>query len=243
MNHALSSLMHTKMHEASRQCIYGRLLTRHDLPALLKLEHDKWDTDQVASQIELEERIAAYPDLALGAFCAETGQLLASLFLKPVAHDFHRHVRTWRDCTLLPAPQETTTLFGISLTSRRGDGVDALLAFFWPYALKCGWRHVYLGSPIPGLGQWRQQHPQGPIEAYVRARRSGMPLDPQLRYYRGRGFTKIVDVKSNYFPHKRSLDYGVLLRGTIPLSGLSPLWRVMPLQMLKRITRHLACLL
>ena len=51
MNHALSFLMHTKMHEASRQCIYARPLTRHDLPALLKLEHEKWDTEQAASQI------------------------------------------------------------------------------------------------------------------------------------------------------------------------------------------------
>jgi hypothetical protein len=29
--------------------------------------------------------------------------------------------------------------------------VDALLQFFWPRALRAGWRHIYLGSPVPGL--------------------------------------------------------------------------------------------
>ncbi|TAM92150.1 hypothetical protein EPN42_01675 [bacterium] len=198
---------------------------------------------QAACQKQLRARIEAHPDLAVGAFCARSGRLLASLFMRPVADDFFRRVRTWQDCTLQPTPRRSATLFGVSLTSRDQAGVDALLKFFWPYALKRGWRHIYLGSPVPGLRNWLAEHPEGRVEDYVHGTRAGLPLDPQLRYYRSRGFSKIVAVKANYFPHERSLDYGVLLRGTIPLSGFSPLWSAMPLHSLRRVTKPLAGLL
>jgi hypothetical protein len=77
----------------------------------------------------------------------------------------------------------------------------------------------------------------------VQARRQGLPLDPQLRYYHRRGFTRIVAVKPGYFPHARSLDHGVLLRGSVPLASLGPLWRSLPLTATERITRRLAGLL
>ena len=221
----------------------ARLLSRRDLPALMELEREKWTDVQAASEEQLCARIDAHPELAIGAFCTRTGRLLASLFMRPVADDFHRRAQTWQDCASLPAPRNSSTLFGISLTSRDKSGVSALLEFFWPHALKRGWRHIYLGSPVPGLRQWLAAHPEGRIEDYVRARRAGLPLDPQLRYYRSRGFSKIVAVKANYFPHHRSLDFGVLLRGTIPLSGLRPLWASLPLPSVRRATRLLAGLL
>ncbi len=223
--------------------VHARFLTLHDLPALLDLEHEKWNDLQAASQAQLQARIEAHPDLAVGAFCARSGRLLASLFMRPVADDFYLRALTWQDCTVQPAPHRTSTLFGVSLTSRDQAGVSALLKFFWPYALKRGWRHIYLGSPIPGLRDWLAEHPEGRVEDYVHAQRAGLPLDPQLRYYRSRGFSKIVAVKPNYFPHERSLDYGVLLRGTIPLSVLSPLWSAVPLPSLQRVTQPLASLL
>lgn len=222
------------------ESVFVRFLTPRDLSSLCELEHEKWDATQAASQAALLERIETHPDLAMGAFCSRTGRLLASLFLKPVADDFHRHVHTWEDCTRLPVPRQSHSLFGISLSSRCQNGVDALIRFLWPRALKNGWRHVYLGSPVPGLRDWRTLHPQGRVEDYVRARRRGLPLDPQLRYYRKRGFTRIVGVKPDYFPHERSLDYGVLLRSTILLSHLAPLWTALPLPAVERITRPLA---
>lgn len=223
--------------------VHARFLNLSDLPALLDLEHEKWNDLQAASHTQLQARIEAHPDLAVGAFCARSDRLLASLFMRPVADDFHRRVLTWQDCTLTPAPGRSSTLFGVSLSSRDQAGVDALLKFFWPYALKRGWRHIYLGSPVPGLRDWLAEHPGGRVEDYVNGERAGLPLDPQLRYYRSRGFSKIVAVKANYFPHERSLDYGVLLRGTIPLSTLSPLWSAMPLPSLRRVTQPLAGLL
>jgi hypothetical protein len=209
----------------------------------MELEREKWNDVQAASADDLCARIDAFPDLAIGAFCTRSGRLLASLFMRPVADDFYRHVQTWDDCLHAPLPSASSTLFGISLSSRNCDGVTALLNFFWPLALKCGWRHIYLGSPVPGLREWREANPDRSVDDYVRATRRGMPLDPQLRYYRSRGFTKVVCAKPNYFPHERSLDYGAILRGTVPLSALAPLWAALPEPCVRRVTRALSALL
>jgi hypothetical protein len=221
-----------------------RFLTAQDIPALLGLEHEKWAEDQAASEPELRQRITAYPNLSVGSFCPRSGRLMASLFLKPVPDDFAQRVERWDDALRLPVPLRSRSLFGISLSSREPAGVDALLRFFWPIALYAGWRHIYLGSPLPGLSEWQARHPAGQVEDYVMARRRGRPLDPQLRYYHRRGFTRIMAIKPGYFPHERSLDHGVLLRGTIPLSALAPLWRSLPLASIQRFTGRLesACL-
>ena len=218
----------------------ARFLTPRDISAVLELEHAKWDSSQSATESELLRRIYTHPDLSMGAFCTESGQLIASLFLKPVADDFHRNVATWNDCLAEPIPAKGSSLFGISLSSRRQHGVDVLLRFFWPKALKGGWRHIYLGSPVPGLSSWLQNNPGRRPEDYMFARRGKYPLDPQLRYYHKRGFTKIMCLKPGYFPHRPSLDYGVLLRGTVPLSTLSPVWKALSLPFIEMMTRPLA---
>ena len=243
MNHNLRLQSPISSHLAGGEHVHARFLTHLDLSTLLELEHEKWHIDQAAPKAELLARIDAYPDLAVGAFCSHSGKLLASLFMKPVADDFHRRVSTWTDCSMVPAPRSSSTLFGISLSSRSQAGVAAVLKFFWPYALKRGSRRIYLGSPMPGLRDWMSAHPRTPVEDYVHARRRGVPLDPQLRYYHSRGFTKIVAIKPDYFPHERSLDYGVLLRGTVPLSTLAPLWSALPLACIQRVTRPLAAML
>ena len=220
-----------------------RFLRADDLPELVALERRKWDEGQAAPADELLARIRRHPDLCVGAFCPWSGRALASLFMRPVASDFWRSARCWADGLAAPVPVRTYSLFGISLSSSSGEAVDALLRFFWPRALRAGWRHIFLGSPVPGLSAWRRRHPLAPLEDYVHARRGGLPLDPQLRYYHGRGFDEIVAVKPGYFPHARSLDVGVVLRGTIPLSALSPLWRALPLSTTARMTRRLEAML
>ena len=225
------------------QTIHTRFLKLSDLPALLELEKAKWDDDQAASAQEMAIRIEANPDLAIGAFCTSTGVALASLFLKPTPPDFWKRVDTWRACHDMPCRYPTKSLFGISLSSRSPAGVDAILKFFWPHALKHGWRHIYLGSPAPGLRDWLRRNPGADPQAYVASKRSSLPADPQLRYYHGRGFKKIMCVKPGYFPHERSLDYGVILRGSVPLSTLFPVWRALPLRVMHRITNRLIGLL
>ncbi|MNY73800.1 hypothetical protein D3C86_2126710 [compost metagenome] len=71
----------------------------------------------------------------------------------------------------------------------------------------------------------------------MRSEHKGLPLDPQLRYYFKKGFRKIVAINDNYFPHERSLDFGVLILGKVPLSGLSFIWKRVPLPWLQRMKK------
>ncbi|MEX3816297.1 hypothetical protein AB3X96_39860 [Paraburkholderia sp. BR13439] len=243
MDHSLNFLIGMAARPQTAPRARARFLTTSDLPALLDLECEKWSEDQAASQDDLRARIENHPELAVGAFCSRTGRMLASLFLKPVPDDFCQRVFTWKDCTLLPSARRSSSLFGISLSSRDPIGVEVLLNFFWPHALKGGWRQIYLGSPVPGLRDWRRRHPHAPVEDYVFDKRGSLPADPQLRYYHSRGFKQIVSVKPDYFPHEPSLDHGVMLRGAIPLAALGPLWRSISLPAVQRITRRMTRLL
>ncbi|WP_291505491.1 metal-dependent hydrolase [Acidovorax sp.] len=226
--------------------IQVRLLQAQDIPRLLVLEHKKWNDGQAASAEAMAQRMAAHPRLCMGAFCPDTGEALASLFLKPISEEQLQRARTWADCAEIGGQggsQPSRDLFGISLSSISPQGVEAIFAFFFPRALKAGWRQVYLGSPVPGLARWRQMEPHAPVESYVYATHRGAPLDPQLRYYWKKGFKTIVACRADYFPHPESLDYGVVLRGRIPLSSLAPLWRHMPLPWLRGMERCLARML
>lgn len=226
---------------ARSSTLAARLLTTRDLPQLEALEHDKWTDEQAASRAQMAERLETHPELCVGAFCVRSGQLMASLFMKPTSPDFWKHAKTWEDCVEAATPLRTSSLFGISLSSRSPAGVSAILEFFWPRALIDGWRDIYLGSPVPGWMSWRAGNPRRGITHYVRQRRApGVPLDPQLRYYFSRGFREMICVKRNYFPHHRSQDHGVILRGVVPLSSLAPVWRALPPALTCGITRRLA---
>jgi hypothetical protein len=118
-----------------------------------------------------------------------------------------------------------------------------LIRFFWPHALKNGWREIYLGSPLPGLAKALRANPALSPETYARMSHGGLPMDPQLRYYHRRGFKDLVAVRRDYFPHPASLDHGAVLRGVIPLSNLWPLWRRMPMSTLQAMSGLIAQLL
>lgn len=228
---------------AASGCV-ARFLDVHDLDELVSLEREKWGNDQAASRNDFIDRIVRQPRLGVGAFHPRTGHIIASLFMKPVAPDFWKHAGSWRECVDSSSPRRTPALFGISLSSRRTAGVDAILEFFWPYALGHGWRHIYLGSPVPGWREWHRAHPQGSVDDYVaQTRDDGLPRDPQLRYYQARGFDRVVCIKPGYFPHQRSEDHGVILRGAIPLARFAPMWRALPIAATRGITRRLSSLL
>ncbi|AFL54398.1 hypothetical protein [Sinorhizobium fredii] len=227
----------SKKAPASAAPIAVRFLHRADVDALLVLERAKWTGAQAASRADLERRIAAFPGLSIGAFSTETGAALASLFLKPVTPEQIRAARTWSECAAIssPPPANARALFGISLSSTDALAVRLIFEFFWPYALKQGWRRIYLGSPMPGLAAWRRANPEAPIDEYVWETHNKLPRDPQLRYYYKKGFRRIEGWKADYFPHEPSLDHAALLRADIPLSSVSPLWTLMPLSWLERM--------
>ncbi|MFL9923002.1 fatty acid desaturase family protein [Herbaspirillum lusitanum] len=214
-----------------------RYLQRQDVPALLELEQSKWEPNQAADAQTLQDRIRAFPTLSMACFCLDTGKALASLFLRPVSPAIFTAPTRWEytaDASAWPYLDGATTrsLFGISLSSNRADAVDDMFRFFYSRALKAGWTDVFLGSPMPGFRKARERDPQLSVWRYVHAKRtfhSQEPLDPQLRYYFRKGFRQIVSVHENYFPHDASLDYGVILRGHLPLSTSKRLWRIVPL--------------
>ncbi len=216
-----------------------RFLRLDDIPALLRLESRQWDTTQAADAETLRRRLLAHPDLCVGSFCKSTGEALASLFMRPVARADMANARTWsaysEEASATASTHPPDGLFGISLTSIEPQAASAVFNFYWPHALKNGWNEIYLGSPIPGLRHAMEENPQLDVEQYVHSRRGGLPRDAQLRYYHRKGFNEIVSVVKNYFPHSASLDYGVLLRGRVPLSKLSPLWKVLPISLLQSV--------
>lgn len=220
-----------------------RFLTLEDIPRLLELETRQWMDHQAADAQTLRQRIEAHPQLCVGSFCARSGEALASLFMRPIDPFEIQHARSWADCAAArpgrTANDSTNSLFGISLTSVNPDAASALFDFFWPHALKGGWRDIYLGSPIPGLAKALLANPGLDVERYVHSRRGGLPRDAQLRYYHRKGFKQIVAVVPDYFPHEASMNYGVLLRGKVPLSTSLPVWELMPKRMLQAVLKCL----
>ncbi|OOG40011.1 hypothetical protein B0B52_14520 [Polaromonas sp. A23] len=232
-----------------RNLVTTRFLLAADIPALLALENQKWEPEQAATADEMSVRIARYPQLCLGAFDASTGEALASMFMKPTSRDLLMQSANWQECARTQAEETDMELFGISFSSIHPEAGDALFEFFWPHALKAGWRHIYLGSPLPGFKKWLDRNPGGSVYRYVHGgRRTGrrgtvLPLDPQLRYYKQRGFREIMYIRPDYFPHEASHDYGVVIRGTVPLSLASPLWRRLPISWLNVLKKSLFVLL
>lgn len=232
--------------EQRAPALTARFLTPDDIPALMRLEARQWNHEQAADALVMRRRIETHPQLCLGSFCPRTGEALASLFMKPIAAERIVQARNWHECAALDdgaRDSGTRSLFGISLTSVDGAASWALIRFFWPHALRAGWRDIYLGSPLPGLARALRDEPSLAPASYAEQTRWGLPVDPQLRYYHRRGFRELVGVRADYFPHAESLDHGALLRGVIPLSHLGPLWRRMPLTTLQAMSGLVAQML
>lgn len=191
-----------------------RNLRLSDLDQLVEMERTKWDREQAATAAEFFERIDQLPGHAAGAFAQGEDRLLASMFARPVTPETIREAKSWRECAYAPLPPRGSTdcLFGVSLTSTSSRAAEALFRTFLPQLAVSGYRNLYGGSTVPGLREWIKSHPEGSPSSYVRATNDdGTPLDRQLRYYHLNGFTTIVSVKPNYFPHPQSLDYGALI--------------------------------
>ncbi|MGV9675481.1 hypothetical protein ACWDSJ_09405 [Nocardia sp. NPDC003482] len=195
-----------------------RDLRLSDLDRVVELEHAKWDRAQAATPAELFERIDRLPGHAAGAFSADGEKLLASMFARPVTRETVRDADSWRGCAYAPLPPAGSTdcVFGVSLTSTSADAAEALFRSFLPRLADMGYRHLYGGSTVPGLREWLAANPEGSPDAYARATNDdGTPLDRQLRYYHMHGFTTIVAVKPNYFPHSQSMNYGVVIHRSL----------------------------
>ena len=220
-----------------------RYLETKDISALLDLEQSKWDFHQAACARTLGERIDANPGLCIGTFCLRSGKALASLFMRPINPAVFIAPTRWEITANLPyktgTPDENRSLFGISLSSNDAEAVNEIFRFFYPRALKAGWRNIYLGSPIPGFQGARQKTPEITAWEYVhRKKKNGHrePFDPQLAYYYKKGFRRIVSIQADYFPHDQSLNYGVILHGVIPFSAPKKLWQRLPFTVIESMS-------
>ncbi len=228
-----------------------RWLKPSDVGALLELEQQRWQTHQAASAPTLLQRISLHPQLSIGAFCCDTGAALCSLFMKPMTEADVAALHTgaaWSACAAGTAPpghqaRRPRSLFGISLTSADDRAVRRVMAFFYPHALRAGWRRIYLGSPMPGLAEAMRREPSLTAAEYAPRRRGRQPLDPQLRYYHRHGFKTLLAVQPGYFPHAESLDHGAILMGRVPLARLHPVWRALPAACVQPVSRMLFKLL
>lgn len=209
---------------------------------MLDLERKQWTEEQAADTATFRARIEAHPDLCTGAFCVRTGELSASLFLKPTDNAEWINPGNWAQSADLTAQarkdqgrqrKSMRSIFGISLTSVDSGAAAQIVAFNYLYLLKRGYREIFLGSPMPGLKRYLQRHPDASPEAYARATKSGLPIDPQLRYYHGKGWREIVAVRAEYFPHEASGNYGAILKSRIPFRHLALLFRFVPVPALR----------
>jgi hypothetical protein len=221
-----------------------RIIDHADIDRLLLLERHVWTAEQAASAGDMARRIERHPEFCIAAFCPDTGQALASLFARPTCRVALSRAENWVECASGDVPDgRYDALFGISLSSRDPQAAKGIFEYIWPVLLKNGVKTAYLGSPIPGLRRWLEENPDGKVADYVHAKQRGMPLDRQLRYYATRGFTEIIDIKPDYFPHEESLDYGVMIAAKVPLSDLTFATRWVPLGVLKSLSKSLFKLL
>lgn len=224
--------MTDSLNRGPRARFVTRPLRLGDIPALIDLEMKQWTAEQAATAEDFRHRITTYPDLSIGAFRAETGELMASCFCRPTAASDWADPADWSTSTSRARATKSDSLFGISLTSIDGAAALQLVAFQYLYAVKRGVQYVYLGSPMPGLARHLARNPDADVEAYARSTRSGLPVDPQLRYYHGRGFCELIAVVPDYFPHEASRNHGAILRAKVPYRWLHPLFRFMPVPVL-----------
>ena len=220
-----------------------RYLKKKDLPALLDLERAKWNSHQAADSTTLCQRIDAYPELCIGTFCLHTGKALASLFMRPINPAIFIAPTRWEITTNLPhqlkISEESRSLFGISICSNSAEAIAEIFRFFYPRALKAGWRNIYLGSPIPGFQNACKKNPELTAWEYVHLKKKSCgrePLDAQLGYYYKKGFRRIVSIQENYFPHASSKNYGVILHGVIPFSAPKKLWKRVPFLLIQSLS-------
>ena len=209
-----------------------------DVPALRRLEIEKWRTEGATEDL-LAERIRNTPGLSWGAF-EQDGLARASCFIMGAQRADILAARSWAEITAQGTAAthdpRARFWFGISLSSEDARDLAAVLIEVSMAMLRRGIRAVYLGSPLPGFRRWKVANPEGTVDAYVHGTLAGgskYHADPALQYYLGLGF-KIVQTLPDYFPHEASMNYGVVLRFDNRLWWLSRLFRLVGPKLFRR---------
>jgi len=193
-----------------------RMATPDDVDGILELNERIWD-EFPATREMIAKRIEIFPEGNYIAIDPENGKIVGSLCLMFLGHGQSEFPSSWMeitgDGTIRTHNPDGKYMYGVSLTADKGYSAGMKLQIYgWVTIIKYRRRGCYLGSPIPGFAEFKQQHPDVSVEDYVFRMKgeNGGPLDPELSYYHNAGF-RPVRVLENYEPDSKSLDYGVLI--------------------------------
>ena len=202
-----------------------RRLRESDIPELLRLEDEKWGSHG-ATRNMLVSRLALLEGYCWGAFRAD--MLVSSLFCMRRSENSILEAKTWAQAcdNGLASSHDVSqgAVFGISLTGSDLKGTRAILDRLALELKSESVNAVYLGTPLPRLGDWLDSNPDGDPASYTAKTKlfpdgRRLPVDPQLSYYYQLGFRTVVAVRPHYFPHERSRDWAAVIRHVVNLGA------------------------
>lgn len=241
------TLVHQNKKAHVKEKIYiTRLVTKADIPALRKLEVEKWGVNGFTNE-NLESIIKLAPEYSWGYFDQSSGKALGSCFVMGKSKEKIINSKDWFETTdngnATSHNKKSKTWFGMSLSSSHDDAVLAILVDVLTKVLKDGIKEVYLGAPISGFHKWSEKNPNKSVNDYIKLFKTfnnkNVHIDPLLAYYMQYGF-KIVCVKENYFPYESAHNYGVIIKYKNPVWFLGPIMKLIPSNIFNKVMKKIA---
>ncbi len=214
----------------ARDNFITRELISADAYGLFELEQEVWK-DEAASIPMLEKRIKNTKGFCWAAY-DDFNNAKASAFMMGISKSKLELAKDWYETTDSGTAQfhdpASKVVFGISLAGINSEAVDDVLTRFSVKVLLNGIKEVYLGSPLSGLVEYKNKHPDVDVNEYVFKKTviegKKRYRDSHLNYYSQLGF-KPVAIKENYFPYPGSDGYAAIICAKNPFFPLAPLFR------------------
>lgn len=212
-----------------------RTFHSNDIEKIIQLDHLKWE-EGAANEDLIQSRLTHCLETSWGCFDAK-GDLHASIFLMRKERSNILTGKDWFDITdngkAISNDPSANHLFSISFTSRSPEATLFIRKKLEAYCLRKKIISVLTGSPVPGYEKWIKKNENGKLEEYL-LKHQYRKLDHQLNLYKKYGFTKILAGKDNYFPHQKSMNYGVIIEKVTPWMKTLPL-KLIPEEILMKL--------
>lgn len=200
-----------------------RQATREDVDSYLKLQNQRWDDDNQASQEQLLSRLKIFPQGMLVA--EEQGEIVGMVYAMKITSYDESRSPSWYEIThdgmCDNHDPNGKVIFGVDLSTKPGVGAragDQLLVGVARLAIKENVAECMLGGRMPGYAEYADRMS---AEEYLWAKNDeGKFLDRQVRFYAGVPGLRVIKSLPEYFNDPPSKNYGVLLRWHNPFFGL-----------------------